>query len=343
LVLALVLAGCSGGTVTQVVVSDATAVVANQRHGCALIDGGTVRCWGANQYGQLGDGTTEDSGAASAPVIGIEGATSLSAGIDFSCAVLGVGSVRCWGFNLSGQVGDGTTLNIAMESRQVRGVRGATAVAAGGSHACAIAAAGAVVCWGSNEFGQLGDGTTVDRLRPVTVEGLVGATALSAGSGFTCALLGDRSVRCWGINGLGQLGDGTDEDRSVPAPVADLGGVDTIASGLIASCAVLVDGRVRCWGDHEPDVSRSRSRQPGRAWTIAGISDAAQVALGDLRTCVTDDDGRPGCWSSDSASPLVVSARQFVSAIEGPSTIAVSGDELCVVAGGGEVTCGGID
>ena len=342
LALVLVLVGCTGGPGAEVMTSDAIAVVANQRHACALIGGGTVRCWGANQYEQLGDGTTQDSDTAAAPVIGVEGATSLSAGIDYSCAVLADGSVRCWGFNLSGQIGDGTMLNIAMESRQVRGVRGATAVAAGGSHACAVVAEGAVVCWGSNEFGQLGDGTTVDRDRPVPVEGHAGATALSAGNGFTCALLADRSVRCWGVNGLGQLGDGTDEDRSVPEAVVDLGDVESIASGLIASCAALVDGTVRCWGDEEPEVARDGSERPGRVRTVARISNADQLAVGEQRSCAVDGDGRTSCWGRNAAASSGAGLEALATAAEGTSTIAVRGQELCVVAEDGELTCGGI-
>ncbi len=112
---------------------------------------------------------------------------------------------------MRGQLGDGTT-NSLVEPEVRVGVawlRGATALAASDAHTCALRTDGAVACWGYNEFGQLGDGTTTDRPTPVVVAGLTGATALAAGSAHTCALLGDGTVACWGANEYGQLGDGT--------------------------------------------------------------------------------------------------------------------------------------
>jgi hypothetical protein len=101
----------------------------------------------------------------------------------------------------------------------------ATSVATGDAHACALLLGGTVACWGRNDFGQLGDGTTTERHTPVAVTGLSGVTAIAAGGFFTCALLAGGTVVCWGWNVQGQLGDGTTTDRYVPVAVGGLSGV----------------------------------------------------------------------------------------------------------------------
>src|SRR5207248_319737 len=137
---------------------------------CALTSAGAVKCWGANGVGQLGDGTTTErqtpgtvSGLAS-------GAAALAAG--GTCALARAGAVKCWGANYVGQLGDGTTTDRLIPVAVSGLASGAAALAAGGAHTCALTSAGAVKCWGWNENGQLGDGTTADRLIPVAVSGL---------------------------------------------------------------------------------------------------------------------------------------------------------------------------
>src|SRR5437867_4270855 len=205
-------------------VSPAAAVDAVSFHTCARLQDGTVRCWGLNDSGQLGDGTTTN---ASTPVAvpGVGGAAAVSGGGFHTCARFPDGTLECWGRNDSGQLGDPATTSFnSVTPVRVTGITSAIAVAAGGFHTCALLADGTVRCWGENDFGQLGNGTsdptpgtpTTVNSTPVTVSGITTAVAISAGGWHTCALLRGGTVQCWGENTYGQLGDGA--TIAPPAP-----------------------------------------------------------------------------------------------------------------------------
>ena len=164
-----------------------TGVSAGFYHTCAVVSGG-VRCWGRNDHGQLGDGTTIDSDG-SVTVKGLTtGVVSVVSGLYQSCALTVAGAVRCWGDNSSGQLGNGTLTDSPVPVAVKGMTNGATALTSGGLHACAIKA-GVLKCWGYNGIGALGNGTFTDSPIPVTVKGLgAGVSAVSAGGYHTCAL-----------------------------------------------------------------------------------------------------------------------------------------------------------
>lgn len=210
--------------VSVIGLSGVTAITAGDDHSCALLSSGTVKCWGDNSDGQLGDGTVEVR-TSPVSVPGLVGVIALDTGRSHSCAVLSGGTVKCWGRNY-GQLGDGTTWQwepVPTTPVSVVDLSGAVGVAVGSGHSCALLSGGTVKCWGVNLGGQLGDGTTINRLTPVSVVGLSGVTAITAGPGHTCALLSSGAVKCWGENSYGQLGDGTTESWLVPISVVGIG------------------------------------------------------------------------------------------------------------------------
>jgi alpha-tubulin suppressor-like RCC1 family protein len=237
--------------------SGVTAVAAGSEHTCALLSNGTVSCWGANSFGQLGDGTTTFRSTPQV-IAGLTGVTALGSGAGYhhTCVVRTGGNIRCWGSNADGELGTGTASPQQTTPVSVVGVTGAVAVATGGGggreHTCALLSGGTVSCWGSNVFGELGIGnvSTDPRPNPTAVPGLTGVTGIACGESSSCALLGNGTMRCWGNNADAQLGNGDTSGAIQTSPVAVTGLTNVVGIGLgfRHGCAVRSDGRLWCWG-----------------------------------------------------------------------------------------------
>ena len=303
----------------------ATEITAGDNVSCALVGPG-LRCWGRNNAGQLGDGTTSPRALPGDVVMlgGMPLKISASA-VGHGCAVLGDGKVRCWGANGAGQLGDDTNVDRSVPGDVVLLGGAATrvttssgaddpAVASNGSqrgHTCAILASGGVRCWGANTLCQLGTScSTQTFLHPVDVDGLsAGVVDVAAGGRHTCAVLASYGVRCWGDSSVGQGGSGSFNTRTAPTDVTPLGiRAFRLAAGDKHTCALSVEGdKVRCWGDNttrqmgDGDASTPRDK-PVDVPLGGGVIVA--IAAGSFHTCALLQDGSVRCWGDNHVGQL---------------------------------------
>ena len=200
----------------------AKAISLGKYHTCAILDDDSLKCWGYNGSGQLGDGTTTRRSTPTAVDLG-DGRMAKAIGLrrEHTCAILDDDSLKCWGDNEYGQLGKGTSTRQIATTVDLGNMRTAKSIITEKSHTCSILDDDSLKCWGYNGSGRLGDGTTTDRHSPTSVNLGVGRTAkaIELGNEHTCTILDDDSLRCWGDNGSGQLGDGTTTNRHSPTVV----------------------------------------------------------------------------------------------------------------------------
>lgn len=271
--------------------SGAIAIAAGRAHACALLADRTVRCWGDNHHGQLGDGTLEPR-AGPVAVLGLTTVERIAVGADFGCALLDDGGVRCWGDDTMGQLGIGVPLEstageLRAAPREVEPLGPAADLAAGRTHACAALQDGAVMCWGDNGNGQLGVETphAIQPL-PVVVQSAARAVQVAAGDRHTCARTDGGDVLCWGANG-GALGDGGFRDSAAPATIAGLARAVSITAGGGHTCARGRGGRIACTGMGSRSPVVLHALRGARALAIGG--DACGLLDGGVLTCIGDD------------------------------------------------------
>jgi uncharacterized repeat protein (TIGR01451 family) len=283
----------------------AVGITVGSTHACALMLGAAVRCWGADESGQLGDGGPIP-GAGTAIPAGLvalgQPALAITAGDAHTCALLGDASVRCWGADADGQLGDGSAGDGSSTPSTPVALGGpAVAISAGGTSTCALLADGSVRCWGADDLGQLGDGGPIPgAAKPVPATVALGqpAQAVSVGDKHACALIADGTVRCWGANTVGQLGDGgaiPGTTTSAPSTPVALGGpARAVTAAGAGACALLSEGTLRCWGadgdgqlgDGTPAADRSA---PAEAVGLPplGSPDSADLAVGGQASATT--------------------------------------------------------
>jgi alpha-tubulin suppressor-like RCC1 family protein len=276
----------------------------------------TVRCWGANESGELGDGTTTWR-MNPAPVAGLSNVAEIASGGEAShvCARLMDGTMRCWGENSYGQIGTGSTAGMLRTPSAVTGLTNVAHMALSATNTCAVLTDGTVRCWGLNDHGQLGgtsggsctvSGTTYRCSRtPITVAGLSGATEIAVGDSHACAIATGSTLHCWGSNALGQLG-GTNLSGATDPSTVLLTGVRHVAAGSLFTCVVFAD-RVQCAGANalgETGVPSTQSCGTDGpcvvGWaTVPRLGGTAQISLGSSTACAREVDGTARCWGDN--------------------------------------------
>jgi alpha-tubulin suppressor-like RCC1 family protein len=307
--------------------------------GCVLLDEGTVKCWGFNKLGGVGDGTTIDR---STPVTVLTGAIDICRGA-ITCAVMTGGTVKCWGSNASNGLLLGTGVTISPTPVDLAGITGAQSVSCNGSYGgCAILTDRTVRCWGEDSQGERGDGPGDSTASPPTVVPLTDVVQVSTELSHSCALTASGAVHCWGRNGDGSVsGDGV-KSTPVPSPVKVLDDAAQIQALFYSSAARMKDGTVKFWGW----PLGSSSTAAGAVATVPGLAGVVDLQANRSGLCARFADAKVDCWGSNNYGQLglgFVSATGFTSPMHTGLThvtaIAGPGHALCVLLDSGALAC----
>ncbi|WP_413613150.1 Calx-beta domain-containing protein [Bdellovibrio sp. HCB-110] len=334
--------------------SGVVSIAAGTYSTCALLGTGSIKCWGENFHGQLGDGTDGNNRTSPVDVVGLtESADQISAGQEYACARFISGSVKCWGKNSSGQLGDGT-----MEPKStpvnVTAATGIASLSLGSSTTCAVLSDSRAKCWGVNSFGQYGNGrNSMTRTLPIDTANLPsGAKDATAGQIHNCAVTSTGGAVCWGDNPEGQLGNGTQIKSLSPVPVIGLtAGVVALEAGFYHTCAVMINGGIKCWGANWEgqlgDGTSGWGQEKSTPVDVLGVSNAVAVVGGERSTCALLSNGQVKCWGDNSEGQLgngtfVSSPTPVdVSGLSGVVKLSMFGNSVCALLNTGGVKCWG--
>ena len=274
-------------------------------HACALDSGGSAYCWGGNEFGQLGTGTSANSTRtlSPVPVQGEQRFAAIAAATMHTCALDVEGRAYCWGNNDRGQLGDGTDVRRTRPT-PIRSDERFVQLTASAGHTCALTTDARAYCWGSNAGGQLGIGSSGSlsdhRTQPVPVAGDLRFVSLSAGAGNTCGIDEDGTAYCWGENTWGELGIGRAENAFSPALVAGSLRFVTITAGATHTCGVSIEGDAYCWGSNDLGQLGTGDQVPTAVpLPVLGSMKFASISVGNQHSCGLRPDGTAYCWGSD--------------------------------------------
>jgi alpha-tubulin suppressor-like RCC1 family protein len=278
-----------------------TSITAGSGHTCGLTVDSLAYCWGLNNWGQLGTGATSTNNPLPVPVTGGMKFSDLTAGDSHTCALGRDGEAYCWGNNVTGQLGDGTTTG-RTSPVLVLGDRRFIRIDAGDQHTCAVTSNGTVYCWGNGASGRLGNGETGIRSQPVVVSGAHYFRLVSAGGHHTCGLADDSRIYCWGANSNGEVGDSSVTNRLVPTQVRGAYSFSSVFAGGWHSCGAATDGLAYCWGYN--GSGELGNGTTSSSWVPAQVSGGLIFTVLNGHgytgghTCGVTTNGQGYCWGS---------------------------------------------
>jgi alpha-tubulin suppressor-like RCC1 family protein len=341
----------SPSPVTVSGITTAVNITSGAQHNCALLLGGSVKCWGSNESGQLGLGNNIEK---TLPVsVSISSVVALSGGLKHSCAIVVDGTVHCWGTNASSQLGTNASANYNQPGSAVSGLTDATEISAGVNYSCAIEVHGVPYCWGADDKGQLGNGiTTPSLVLPSTVtsiSGSIGARGVVSGGAFVCARRGNATLSCWGAGESGQMGNGSTISpgsrdaiavTAIPNPLA-------IGTGKNHVCTVRTVGDLFCWGDgsgSQLGYASAKSTTP-QAVFLANNPILA-MSGGQLHSCAITIGSIVTCWGTSSSGQTGsgvnnIPSTDSVFAVNSAVAISSGISHTCAVLINGHVSCWG--
>jgi alpha-tubulin suppressor-like RCC1 family protein/signal transduction histidine kinase len=356
---------------------EVSQIVSGATHSCGIYDG-QAYCWGLNNYGQLGNNSTN---ASSVPVAVdasgvLAGKTILSieTGDYHTCVIASDNQAYCWGYNAQGQLGNNSTNNssvpVAVVTTGVLAGKTILSIAVGDYHTCVVASDNQTYCWGNNAQGQLGNNSTGQSTVPVattTTGALAGKTVISitAGTNHTCAIASDNQAYCWGYNGYGQLGNNSTTQSTVPVAVVTTGvlngkTVSSITAGANHTCVVASDNLPYCWGYNAQgqlgNNSTTQSSVPVAVVTTGVLNGktVSSITAGTNHTCAIASDNQAYCWgyngngqlgnnsTTQSTTPAAVDTSGVLAG-KTVSQITAGGNYTCAIASDYQAYCWGIN
>ncbi len=346
----------------------ATAVSDGLDHACALLDDGTVACWGANTGGELG--ISSNTASSNTPVIvtmpTTHHAMSVTVGASHTCAMLETESAVCWGDNASGQLGvSGPKSSFLPLVVAFPVADKPTQIVAGNATTCAVLVGGAVDCWGSNGSGQLGTGGAGPMMDlPARTNMSADVTRLTLGSAHVCALTTAGYVWCWGNDAAGQLGNGVIDNapQGTPKKVTLSGMVGSVSAGANHTCALLIGGATSCWGDNgagQLGIAGTLKTGNPIVTPMPSGRHAMQLSAGWFTTCAVLDNAAITCWGqasliapiveSQTATPTIAATGSadlsltITPAATGPLAFGATRDVVVTVTNAGFDTADGVE
>lgn len=335
-----------GGTVNDagpIALPPATQIVGGFDHTCAKSKNGVLKCWGSDALGQVGngvnvfpDGNAPPNTITPTSVVGAgTGILGVGNGLNHACAIKSDHTLVCWGYNYSGQLGDGKKVPQSATPIPVPGVSNVVQVSGGIVFTCAVISGGTVKCWGDNTHGQLGNGNNTPTTSIVDVKGLSDAVEIAVGSYHACALRSGGTVSCWGMNTAGQLGNGNTMDSYSPTDVGVTQGMH-ITAGFNFSCAVKTTGQIMCWGGNDYGQlgnGASTSAPTPTPAVVTGIADAVSIGAGTNHACAVRKSGAVVCWGLNDDGQLGTGMKSATAGTPNPTPVSVVGLSNAVAMG----------